>query len=118
MAATDDATLNAARDRARVALAKLAPHFGNGVPDLERLLVKGPFTTNSGQIEWMWVEVSRWDGDTLSGVLVNEPFQPSSVTAGDHVSVKLGDTFDYTWQKRDGTVEGGETDAILERSGR
>ena len=53
-----DAVLMDAMDEE--ALAALAPHFAQGVPAMERLLVKAPFKTDGGGAEWMWVEVTAW----------------------------------------------------------
>ncbi|HVV86110.1 MAG TPA: DUF2314 domain-containing protein, partial [Kofleriaceae bacterium] len=113
-AAPDDPRLMAARARARAELAALAPRFAHGVPELERLLVKAPFATDSGGVEWMWVEVHAWKGDRLSGVLVNQPDDVSSLKEGAQVEVKQGDLFDYLLHRADGTEAGGETNRILE----
>lgn len=110
-----DTELEAARDRARAKLKAMAAHFAKGVPEGEQLNVKGPFTTTDGQIEWMWVEVTAWKGDTLSGILLNEPFGEMKVRAGDRVDVKLSEAFDYAWKKVDGSLEGDETTEILVR---
>lgn len=111
----NDAELIAARDRARAKLKDLAPHFSGGVPELERLIVKAPFTTLDGQVEWMWVEVASWNGDKLAGTLLNDPFGTMAVRAGDHVTVRQDELFDYEWSRADGTTDGNETTAILLR---
>lgn len=110
-----DPELEAARDRARTKLKAMAGHFAKGVPEGEQLNVKGPFTTTDGQIEWMWVEVTAWKGDMLSGILLNDPFGAMNVHAGDRVEIAVSDAFDYAWKKSDGSVEGDETTAILVR---
>ncbi len=115
-AAADDAELKAARARAHARLAVLALRFANGVPDVESLSVKAPFTTTAGDVEWMWVEVKEWHGSSLTGILLNDPYGAMAVHAGDPVTVDQGDLFDYLW-KHDGTSEGDETSAILMRRG-
>lgn len=112
-AAEDDAELNGARDRARVAFAELAPRFASGIPELESLHVKAPFHTNDGSIEWMWVELESCKGEVLIGTLLNDPFSPASVKAGDRVEVKAGEIFDYRYRSADGEEQGGTTDKIL-----
>lgn len=114
-AARDDAELTAARKRALVELAELAPRFAHGVPDLEQLLVKAPFTTDDGGVEWMWVEVHAWHGKRLSGVLANQPYSIAALKEGAEVVVDQDELFDYTHRRADGTTAGGETNAILER---
>jgi uncharacterized protein YegJ (DUF2314 family) len=112
-AAENDPELLAASARARVELAKLATRFAHGVPELEKLLVKAPFTTDAGGVEWMWIEVQSWTGDRFTGVLINEPIQVSAVKVGDRVEARQADLFDYMHFDRDGTQTGGETDRIL-----
>lgn len=114
-AARDDAELAAASERALVELAKLAPRFAHGVPDLEQLMVKAPFATDDGGVEWMWVEVHAWRGKRLSGVLANQPFSIAALKEGAEVVVDQDELFDYTHRRADGTSAGGETNAILER---
>lgn len=63
----------------------------------------------------MWVEVQRWHGDSLVGVLDNEPYYIKNLKRGDVVTVKEGDLFDWMIQLRDGGTEGGETNRILEK---
>jgi uncharacterized protein YegJ (DUF2314 family) len=115
--ANDDAELSAARDRALTAFKALAPHFQNGIPDLEQLSVKAPFRTTAGDfdVEWMWVQVSSWQGNTLHGVLLNAPYGVMPVHAGDSVDVNVDDIFDYLWRRADGTEVGNETTGILLR---
>jgi uncharacterized protein YegJ (DUF2314 family) len=111
----DDTELRAATDRARKALALLGPHFSKGIPELERLMVKAPFTTDQGGVEWMWVEVQSWTGTRMTGILVNRPDHVSSLREGARVEVLQGDIFDYVHIHADGTQAGGETESILER---
>jgi hypothetical protein len=81
-AAPDDVVLEAARKKAMVELAALAPRFTKGIPDRERLLVEAPFPNTHHQPEWMWVEVRSWHGDTLRGILVNQPLDVPSLRQG------------------------------------
>jgi uncharacterized protein YegJ (DUF2314 family) len=111
----DDPELNAARDRARIAFAKLAPRYAKGVPEGDHLIIKAPFDTDSGGTEWMWVEVTAIDGDKISGILVNDPFDIKGLKNGAQVQAHAPDIFDYLLRKADGTEEGGETNAIMER---
>ncbi len=112
-ARADDEELNAARARARRALAKLKPRMTPRPPALEHLVVKAPFATRSDGVEWMWVEVVRWQGKKISGILQNDPYEVDGVKAGSHVEVDEDSLFDYLYQHADGTREGGETTKIL-----
>ncbi|MBK9033258.1 MAG: DUF2314 domain-containing protein [Myxococcales bacterium] len=109
----DPAKLEAARARALVALAALAPRFARGVPDLEALHVKAPFTTDHGGIEWMWVEVRTWQGQRITGILSNQPDDIAALKEGAEVEVRQDELFDYVHQRADGTTAGGETNRIL-----
>ncbi len=84
-----------------------------GLPAGSRLAVKGPFTTAAGGVEWMWVEVERWDGDRLTGALLNQPDDVPGLRKGARVAVSLGDVFDYLLRGADGRTEGGATEALL-----
>ncbi|MCW8129247.1 MAG: DUF2314 domain-containing protein [Planctomycetota bacterium] len=111
----DDPELIAARDKARARIAALAPKMQKGLPHQESFLVKAPFRTDSNGIEWMWVEVTKWEKDELTGILANEPFEVHGLKAGATVKVKQGTLFDYIYYHADGTTEGNETSAILEK---
>ena len=63
----------------------------------------------------MWVEVLAWHEDRVKGVLMNAPFEVPGVRAGAEVEVPLASVFDYLRTLPDGTTEGNETGAILER---
>jgi uncharacterized protein YegJ (DUF2314 family) len=114
-ASHDDPELTAASARARKALAALRSRVARGLDTGEAIIVKAPFATASGSAEYMWIEVRTWKGPVLTGVLTDEPFDVPDLHAGATVEVAEGDVFDYIHRKPDGTLEGGETNAILER---
>jgi uncharacterized protein YegJ (DUF2314 family) len=110
-----DAELLAASERARTRFAKLAEQGHRGALTGERILVKAPFLTANGRHEWMWVEILRWEGDRVHGVLMNAPFEVPGVKAGAEVEVPIASAFDYLRTFGDGGTEGNETGTILER---
>ncbi|CAN5859637.1 hypothetical protein BH11MYX4_BH11MYX4_67530 [soil metagenome] len=112
-----DAALMEASKRARARALLLKPRFAKGAPDMEQLLVKGPFKTASGDNEWMWIEVTRWSGATIEGILQNEPAGEMPIKVGARVSVPEESIFDYIHRHADGGVDGDETSALLEKSG-
>ena len=78
-----DAELLAMSRRARTRLiAKHKARYLKGPPFREHLLVKAPFLTPEGGNEWMWLEVVRWQGHTIRGVLDNDPVEVPSLKAG------------------------------------
>jgi uncharacterized protein YegJ (DUF2314 family) len=112
----DDAELQAASRRARAALAKLKPKYSPKPPQLEHLMVKAPFVTRSGDNEWMWVEVVRWEGHKINGILENDPYEVENLKAGARVEVDEDSLFDYIVVHADGSKEGNETSKIIERT--
>lgn len=112
--AHDDA-LHAASERAKRKLPAIRAVVQRGLEPGEVVQVKLPFATSSGGTEWMWVEVVRWDGDAIEGVLNNEPFEVPELHAGQRVRGKTDDVFDYLYLRTDGSTEGNQTSEIIER---
>lgn len=110
-----DAELLDASRRAMKRLKEIKPLVVDGFEPNEALLVKAPFITTSGGNEWMWVEVVSWEGETIRGILQNDPFEVPSLKAGAHVVVQQGDLFDFIYNRPDGTEEGNGTGAIIQR---
>jgi uncharacterized protein YegJ (DUF2314 family) len=109
-----DPALLAASARARAKLMALKPVWSKQPPELEKLMVKGPFRTPSGGNEWMWVEVTSWEGTTIHGLLQNDPYEVEGLRAGSRVAVEESSIFDYILRKADGGIEGNETAKLLE----
>lgn len=110
----DDELLQASQ-RAKARLPALRDAFNKGLQPGEYLMLKAPFGTPSGDHEWMWVEVTKWQGDAISGLLKNEPFDIPTLHAGQIVQVQQQDVFDYLRRRPDGKEEGNETSKIIER---
>jgi uncharacterized protein YegJ (DUF2314 family) len=64
----------------------------------------------------MWVEVVRLNGDTIDGVLQNDPFEVPGLKAGARVEVYADAIFDYVLVKPDGSRGGNETGRLLEKA--
>ena len=109
-----DAELLAVSARARKRAFGLRARFANGPPFGEVLLVKSPFATPKNGREWIWVEVVKWQNDTISGVLTEGAFDIPGLKEGARVDVKASEIFDYMLVKKDGTREGNETEPLLE----
>jgi uncharacterized protein YegJ (DUF2314 family) len=104
-----------ASERAKAKLPQLRKDFEAGLAPGEYILVKGPFPTPDGGNEWMWVEVTAWQPGKIKGLLNNEPFNIPKLHAGQMVEVKEEDIFDYIRERPDGTSEGNETGAIIDK---
>lgn len=110
----NDEILAASRN-AKTQLPALKQAFTAGLQPGEFIQVKAPFKTPDGGREWMWVEITAWDGNKISGLLKNEPFNIPSLHAGQIVEVKQEDAFDYIRRYPDGRQEGNETGSIIEK---
>ncbi|MCC6806929.1 MAG: DUF2314 domain-containing protein [Deltaproteobacteria bacterium] len=114
--APDDEELLAARDRARKKISgEIKRWFEKGRKAGDSLSVKAPFKTYDGNTEWMWLEVTKWKGKRLDGILQNEPEDVSTLALGDKVSAKEDELYDYLRERANGTSDGNETGAILRR---
>ncbi|MCL6296018.1 DUF2314 domain-containing protein [Jejuia spongiicola] len=105
--------LLAASKRAKEKIPELRKLFLAGLPINSSLLIKFPFENSEGEREWMWVEITKWKGETINGLLQNEPRVVENLKAGSKVSKNINDMFDYILYKADGTQEGNETSEII-----
>ena len=86
----DEATQTAGRAHAQQALSTILGHWadtrGGGRKDGGRVLVRLPFAI-PGDVgfESMWVELTGYNGDTVTGVVVDEPIA-TDVVRGDRVT--------------------------------
>src|SRR5580704_7906055 len=110
---THSESLEAASRQARQALPRLRADFNKGLAPGEVILLKAPFAQPTGGTEWMWVEVTTWKGDKITGVLSNEPDNVPSLHAGQVVEIAEAKVFDYIRHHADGTTDGNETGKIL-----
>lgn len=110
----DEVILEASR-RAQRKLPAVQAAFNAGLAPGEFICVKAPFKTPNGSPEWMWVEVTSWKGETIKGLLQNEPFDVPGLHSGQVVEVSQKIVFDYIQKHADGTREGNETGKIMEK---
>lgn len=62
----------------------------------------------------MWVEVTKWKGDDIEGILENDPEEVPGLRAGQRVNVRQQDVFDYL-HNFDNTTEGNTTGEIIKK---
>ncbi len=96
-------------------LSELRKAFLAGLGPGEFIELKAPFPTPEGNNEWMWVEVTRWRGKTITGTLDNDPAEIPDLKAGQVVEIWQDDVFDYIRRFPDGHTEGNTTGKILEK---
>lgn len=107
--------LLAESNKEKAKLPELRKAFVAGLEPGESIELKAPFHTPEGGNEWMWVEVTRWRGKTITGTLDNDPAEIPDMKAGQVVEIWQDDVFDYIRRFPDGHIEGNTTGAILEK---
>lgn len=81
------------------------------IPALELACVKIAFTQsapNSSEplVEHMWINEVGFDGETVSGILINEPNELTNVKNGDAVEIPLNQISDWLFACEDKTYGG------------
>ncbi len=109
--------LDSAAEKARAALGALRAHFAKGIPYDERLSVKAPFPTDHDNVEWMWVDVFAWKGNTIEGTLGNTPDDVKALQLGSKVKVKFSETADFIHRRADNTNAGGFSFDVMRKHG-
>jgi hypothetical protein len=107
--------IQGASNNAKSKLPLLKKDFNIGLAPGEFILLKAPFETPDGTNEWMWVEVMSWSGDTIIGLLKNEPFNVPGLKGGTEVTVKQENIFDYIREFPDGSSEGNKTGELIRK---
>ena len=80
----------------------LYPAFAAGLPAGDVIAVNAPWRTRSGSEEYLWVEVSGWRGDAITGHLATEPVDVAGLHKGDPVTVRQDEIYDFVWKHADG----------------
>lgn len=111
----DEQAIMDASNKAKAQLPRLREYFNGQLKPGEFIMVKAPFQQPDGGSEWMWVEVSKWEGSNITGILSNEPFHIPDLHSGQEVIVKEEDIFDYIQAFADGRREGNFTGPIIQK---
>ena len=64
--------------------------------------------------EEIWIKVDSFNGRTISGRLMKDPYGAVGKKKGDRVSVEAADVRDWLYEEADGTVTGAFTEKVLE----
>jgi len=78
----------------------------------ERFIIKAEFSEGK-RSEFMWVSVTRIDGNGVAGVLMNDPHELVGVHRGQTVEVQSDQLNDWLYPLPDGDVAGGFTLKVL-----
>lgn len=88
---------------------------GLGMAAVKLPFTDGPRTDDNPEVEQMWVGEVEYDGQTLSGILMNSPIGLASVKEGDRVEAPFSDLSD--WMFTSGKFAYGGFTVHLMRSG-
>ena len=106
----------AAVTKARAGALALKPRFVAGLTRQETLQLKVPFEAPDGTHN-LWIDVQKWDGTRVEGVLVNEPLGVPNLERGSHVVVQESAILDYSFVGEDGVEQGDLTRAFAKPTG-
>jgi uncharacterized protein YegJ (DUF2314 family) len=110
---TDELLEESRKEKAN--LPRLHKAFDAGLRPGEYIMVKAPFKQPDGGSEWMWVEVRTWKGQSIRGLLDNDPVRVPGLHGGQLVEVQEGELFDYIRHFPDGHQEGNTTGEIINK---
>jgi len=111
----DSEAMEAAHLQAVSELPRVRERFRAGLGPGEQLFVKHGFPYGEDQPEYMWVVVARWQGDRLHGHLANDPVYCLNLRAGQEVTLREAEVYDWLLMGADGNQEGGYTQRALEQ---
>jgi uncharacterized protein YegJ (DUF2314 family) len=113
MVRTSDDAMQAAHERAVSELPAVKQRFLGGLKPGETLFLKHGFTTSTGDKEYIWVVVNRWDGDEVTAQVANDPNDVPGLRLGMTVKISEADVFDWTILLPDGRKEGDYTTQVV-----
>ena len=82
--------------------------------DIEDYWLKVGFPRSDGETEYLWLDHLSWNGDSVTGVLQNDPEKVPGRHAGDQVTVKQNAISDWAYLKH-GQAFGNFTTRVLLR---
>ena len=113
-AQTNDPAVLQAQQQALKTLSQVKMRFQKGFRSGEVLYIKHGFILESGNHEYMWINVTDWtDAGEIRGQLANEPRSRLDLHVGQEVSIIESNVFDWLITYLDGRSEGGHTTNAL-----
>lgn len=109
----DDAAMEKAMEKARSELPSFLERFSNPGAGQSRFAVKGKFVSKEGEVEYIWVALSKHVDGKFSGLTMNEPFFIKGMPAGSKVVLDKDDVCDWCYFD-DGKMVGAYTQRVLE----
>jgi uncharacterized protein YegJ (DUF2314 family) len=96
--ASKDVAMNAAIEKAKSTVDDFVRAFHTQKPGTKDFYAKKPFSTPSGGIEHMWIEVLEEKNGVLTGRVSNEAEETKEVTVGQMVTLKVSEISDWKYQ--------------------
>jgi hypothetical protein len=117
-AASLDAEMQKASEKARATLGAVREQFRRGLPPDQTLAIKIGLTTISGGREFVWIKVNEWGADgILTGTLETEPTQCPGFLLGQVMRVPESDVFDRAIGTAQGMIDPALTDVVAQEFG-
>jgi len=102
----------AAHERAVAELPQIRARFQAGLQPGEVLMIKHGFPTPDDDREYMWVTVTSWRDDKISGRLSNIPNDVPLLSIGQEVRISESEVFDWVLLLGNGETKGGYTNLV------
>jgi uncharacterized protein YegJ (DUF2314 family) len=118
MARTSGDAMTQAHERATSELPAVRRRFDAGLKPGEVLFFKHGFPTSTGDREYIWVVVNRWEGDKITAQVANDPNDVPGLLIGMTVMLGEADIFDWMIQLPDGRSVGGYTTQVVLAEGK
>jgi uncharacterized protein YegJ (DUF2314 family) len=103
-----DPDIAAARAKARASLDTFWARLAAPAPGEDNFTLKASLPTRNGSLEHIWVAHLKRDGDTISGLLSNEPRDIEGMKMGSKVTFHEQQISDWSF-RRNGKIVGNET---------
>ena len=96
--AAEDPAMNAAIEKAKATIDDFVRAFQAQKAGAKDYYVKKPFSTPAGEMEHMWIEVTKVEDGVLKGHVANEAEETREVKMGQAVSLKTSEISDWKYQ--------------------
>jgi uncharacterized protein YegJ (DUF2314 family) len=94
----DQKAIDVASAQARASLPAFWTAF-DAASSKQDFTIKAGMTTKTGPAEHIWIQVSGRQGDEISGLLANEPFDIPGLHLGSKVTIKAAQVSDWAYPK-------------------
>jgi hypothetical protein len=100
-------------DSIKKEIPNIKTEFKKGYPLGKILYLNFPFPTIMKDPEWLWIEVEKWEGNMITGILQNKPDFIKDLALGSRVTKYESEIFDYIIKLPDGSRIGNRTEKYM-----